>query len=319
METHRGRSATEPESIPPPGWWDILVRVWKAIGNDHVTLVASGLAMYALLAIFPGLAAAVSIYGLFATPADVVNHMQSFAGVMPPGTWDLLKDQLQTVASHSGTTLSIAALGTLAIALWGARSGIAALMVAMNIAYSQPETRGFFRQILISLALTLGALAGFLVMLAIAIGLPLILKVLGTTPLVEILVNGLRWVVLWLMIMLGLAILYRYAPARHRARWRWVTWGSAIAATLWIGASLAFSWYVTSFATYGKTYGALGGVIALLMWLYVSSFMVVLGAEINAEMERQTRRDTTQGPEKPLGERGAFAADTVGEPAGTHR
>jgi len=314
-----GRTATRPQSIPPRGWWDILFRVWKEIGDDHVTLVASGLAMYALLAIFPGLTAAISIYGLFSTPSDVLSHMQTFTGVLPPGTWDLLKDQLQTVANHSSQSLSIAALGSLAIALWGARSGVAALMVATNIAYSERETRGYFRQVFISLALTLGATAGFLVMLCIAIGLPVILKLLGTHPLVELIVNGLRWVALWMLVVLGLAIVYRYGPARRHARWRWVTWGSAIAATLWIAASLAFSWYVTSFATYGKTYGALGGVIALLMWLYVSSFIVVLGAEINAEMERQTRSDTTEGPEKPLGEREAFAADTVGEPATTHR
>jgi membrane protein len=156
-------------------------------------------------------------------------------------------------------------------------------------------------------------------MLVIAVGIPLVLKLLGTHPAIELVANGLRWVVLWLMVVLGLAVVYRYGPARHRAQWRWVTWGSAIAATLWIAASLAFSWYVTSFATYGKTYGALGGVIALLMWLYVSNLMIVLGAEINAEMERQTRRDTTEGSEKPLGQRGAFAADTVGEPAGTQQ
>jgi membrane protein len=192
---------------------------------------------------------------------------------------------------------------------------MSALMTATNIAYAETEKRGFIRQTLVSLAFTVGAILGFLLVLALGFALPLVLKVLGTSSWVQTLVGVLRWVVLWGVAVLSFAVLYRYAPSRERARWRWVTWGSAIAATLWIVMSALFAWYVGTFASYGKTYGALGGVIALLMWFYLSSLTVVIGAEINSEMERQTVRDTTEGSEAPMGERGAYAADTVGPTA----
>jgi membrane protein len=313
---HRhGREAQHPKDIPAPGWRDIFTRVWAEIGSDHVTLVSAGLPMYALLAVFPGLAAAVAIYGLFASPAQVLEHMQAFSGILPPGTWDIFKTQLQGIASQAQGSLTLAAASGVLIALWGARSGMASLMVATNIAYAETEKRGFFRQIFLSLLFTIAAIVGFLMALVLGVVLPIALKVLGTSTLVLWLTGALRWFVLWVMAVLGLAVLYRYAPSRERARWSWVTWGSAIAATLWILASALFAWYVGAFASYGKTYGALGGVIALLMWFYLSSFTIVLGAEINSEMERQTERDTTEGPEAPLGQRGAYAADTVGPTA----
>jgi membrane protein len=314
----RGREASRPQDIPPRGWWDILWRVLKRLGTDNVTLVSGGLAMYALLSVFPGLAAAVFIYGLFSTPADVARHLSAFSGVLPPGAWDIFNSELQSLTRHPQSTLSVAAGIGLLVALWSARSAMSSLMTATNIAYAEAEKRNFFVQILISLVLTIGAVAGFLIMLGLGVAVPLALKVLGTSTWVQWTVDGLQWALLWCFAVLGLAFIYRYAPAREHARWRWVTWGSAIAATLWLLASGLFAYYVRTFANYGKTYGALGGVIALLMWFYLSSIIVVLGAEINAEMERQTRRDTTEGPEAPMGQRGAYAADTLGPPAGRH-
>ncbi|MEP7242680.1 MAG: YihY/virulence factor BrkB family protein [Gammaproteobacteria bacterium] len=315
LRAQRGRHANHPKDIPAAGWRDILTRVKAEIGSDHVSLVSAGLAMYALLAVFPGLAAAVAIYGVFASPSDVVEHMQSFSAILPPGTWDLFSHQLQTLAGARQGSLTLAAIVGIAVALWGARAGMSALMVAANIAYAEAEKRGFVRQTILSLAFTLVAVVGFLLVLAIGVVLPLALKVLGTSSWVQLLAGALRWVALWLVAVVSLSFLYRYAPSRQPARWRWVIWGSAIAASLWILVSVGFAFYVGTFATYGKTYGALGGVIALLMWFYLSSFVIVVGAEINAEMERQTMRDTTDGPEAPLGQRGAFAADTVGPSA----
>jgi membrane protein len=310
-----GRSARRPADIPRAGWRDILTRVKNEIGSDHVSLVSAGLAMYALLAVFPGLAAAVAIYGLFASPAQVVEHMQAFSGILPPGAWEIFSLQLQTVAGQEQGSLTFAALAGLLIALWGAKAGISALMVASNIAYAEAEKRGFFRQTFVSLIFTVAAIVGFLLALSVGVVLPVALEVLGTQSWVQVLAGALRWIFLWVVAVLGLAALYRFAPSRERAQWRWVTWGSAVAATLWILVSVLFAFYVESFASYAKTYGALGGVIALLMWFYLSSFTIVVGAEINAEMERQTVRDTTEGPEVPMGKRGAFAADTVGPEA----
>ena len=312
----RGREARRPQDIPPRGWWDILWRVIKRLGTDNVTLVSGGLAMYALLSVFPGLAAAVFFYGLMTSPADVAKHLSVFSGMLPPGVWAIFNTQLQTLTRHPQSTLSVAAGVGVLVALWSARSAMSSLMTATNIAYAEVEKRNFFIQILISLALTIGAVLGFIALVVLGIAVPVALKVLGTAPWVQWAADALQWVFLWGLAVLGLAFVYRYAPAREHARWRWVTWGSAVAATLWLLASGVFAFYVRTFSDYGKTYGALGGVIALLMWFYLSSIIVVLGAEINAEMERQTRHDTTEGPEAPMGQRGAYAADTLGPPAG---
>jgi membrane protein len=308
----RGRTAKQPHEIPPRGWWDVSWRVLKRLGSDNVTLVAGGLAMYALLSVFPGLTAAVSVYGLFASPADVLKHMSIFSGVLPPGVLGIFNAQLQTLVSHAQSTLSVAAILGVVLALWSARSAMSALMTATNIAYGEREKRNFFVQVLISLVLTVGAIVGFIAILLLGVAIPVGLKILGTSTWAQWVLDVLQWVLLWLFAIVALAFVYRYAPAREPARWQWVTWGSAIAATLWLAASALFAIYVRTFADYGKTYGALGGVIALLMWFYLSGILVVVGAEINAEMERQTKQDTTGGPPAPMGQRCAYAADTIG-------
>lgn len=311
----RGRTADEPSDIPARGWWDILWRVVKRIGNDNVSLVAGGVAFYVMLSVFPGLAALVSIYGLFASPAQLAERMQTFAVVLPPGVWDIFNTQLQHLVHQSSSSLTFAAVGGVLLALWSARSAMSALMTATNIAYGEREKRSFIVQFLLSIAFTVAAIVGFTLMLVLGVAIPAALKVLGTGPLLQLAVGILRFVLLWCMAVVGLAVIYRYAPAREHPRWRWATWGSAIAATLWLAASLLFALYVQSFASYGRTYGALGGVIALLMWFYLSSIIVVIGAETNAEMERQTYKDTTVLQTAPMGQRGAYAADTVGPSA----
>jgi membrane protein len=315
----RGREARRPSDIPKAGWRDILARVWSAVGKDNVSLISAGLAMYALLAVFPSLAAAVSIYGLFAGPASVIEDMNAFAGILPPGAWDIFSRQLQEVARHTGSTLTATAAIALLLSLWSARSGMASLITATNVAYSQPERRGFLHLIWLSLVFTAGGVLAFLLMLLLGVAVPLMVKVLGMSAGTEWLVGIARWGLLWLVAIVGLAVIYRYAPAREKPRWRWVTWGSVIASTFWLLGSVLFAIYVRTFGSYGQTYGALGGVIVLLMWFYVSSFTIVVGAEINAEMERQTREDTTEGRQKPLGQRGAHAADTVGPAANTSK
>ncbi|HEY3731725.1 MAG TPA: YihY/virulence factor BrkB family protein [Steroidobacteraceae bacterium] len=311
----RGRTAERPSEIPAKGWWDVLWRLGKRLGNDNISLVAGGVALYVLLSVFPGLAALVSIYGLFATPANVVQHMKDFASVLPPGVWAIFNTQLQELVHHSQRSLTAAAALGIVIALWSARSAMSALMTATNIAYGEREKRSFFLQIIISLVFTAIAILGFLLTLMLGVAIPMVLKVLGTSDTVQIIAAVLRAVLLWGVAVLGLAFIYRYAPAREHAQWRWVTSGSAIAATLWLAASALFAFYVKNFGGYGKMYGALGSVIALVMWFYISSFIVVVGAEANAEMERQTRKDSTVRRNAPLGQRGAYAADTVGPSA----
>jgi membrane protein len=243
--------------------------------------------MYGLLSVFPGLAAVVSLYGLFATPADVIAHMNVFAGVLPPGVWGIFNAQLQNVVARDHGTLTVAAAAGVLIALWSARLTMSALMTATTIAYQQPEGRGWLGQILVSLLLTLGVIVGFLLMLLLGVVVPLALEVLGPSAAVRQLAAVVRWLLLWVFAVLGLSVVYHFAPACKPPAWRWVSWGSALAASCWLAVSGLFSLYVRTFNSYGKTYGALGGVIVLLMWFYLLSFIVVIGAEVNAVIERR--------------------------------
>jgi len=242
--------------------------------------------MFGLLSVFPGLAAVISLYGLFATPTDVIRHMSAFSGTLPPGVWDLFNTELHSVAGPGARTLTVTAAIGLLVALWSARSAISALMTATNIADNEQRKRGLLSQALLSLALTSGAIVGFLAMLILGVAIPVMLDLLGTSLPVRIAVTVIRWGLLWTFAALSLAFVYRYAPTQEHARRRWVTWGSTIAATFWLATTLLFAYYARTFATYGKTYGTLGGVIVLLIWFYLSSLVVVLGAEINAELER---------------------------------
>lgn len=291
----------------------MLLRVREETSKDNASLIAAGLALYALLAIFPALAAAVSLYGLFASPDQITQQVGNLSGVLPQQAADILRTALQNLASQQGQALGIGAIVGFLLALWSARKGVVALMTATNIAYDEEEERGFFRQLFVSLAFTLGGVVAFVLVVSLAVGVPMVLKALGVPGIVENLLSFARWVVLWFLVVLALAVVYRFAPDRERPEWRWVSWGSAIAATLWLIGSLGFSYYVRNFGSYGETYGALGGVVVMLLWFYLSAYLVVLGAEINAEMEHQTERDTTSGEDKPMGERGAHAADTVGQ------
>lgn len=310
-ERERGREARKPSEIPARGWLDIAVRVKNEVAKDNVSLIAAGLALYALLAIFPALGAAVSIYGLFASPQDIAHHMNAFSGVLPTEATQILQKQLQTLTQQEGA-LNVALIAGVAIALWSARKGMVALMTTMNVAYDEQERRGFFKQIFVSMLFTVGAILGFLIVMLLIVAVPIAVHFLPLGPFASVVILVLRWILLWFLAAFGMAVIYRYAPDRKHAQWRWLSWGSGIAASLWLLGSAAFSLYARHSTSYGETYGALGGVVVMLMWFLLTGFTVILGAEINSEMERQTRRDTTENPDKPMGSRGAYAADTVG-------
>jgi membrane protein len=313
LEPGRGRTARTPSEIPRAGWRDILLRVGHRIGRDNASLVAGGIAINTLLAVFPALGVAVSIYGLFSSPSGVAADMKPFFAILPPAAAQLLQAQLQSLVSPAHVKLGIGAVASAVLAFWSARQGIVALMTATNIAYRERERRGFIRQAAISLAFTIASVIAFLMMLLLGVAVPLVLQLLPLGPVAADAILALRWVILWLFAVAALAAIYRYAPDRASAQWRWVTWGSAAAATLWLLGSVLFELYVQNFNSYGTTYGALGGVIVLIMWFYLGGFAVVLGAELNAEMEHQTAVDTTEGPPAPMGQRGAYVADTLGK------
>lgn len=277
VDTHNPQPPSRAQSFRA-----LLGRLYTKLDEDNAALLAGGIAMYGLLSVFPGLAAAVSIYGLFATPAEVIRHMKVFAGVLPPGVWSIFASQLRNVVAHDHSTLTVAALISLLVALWSARFTVSSLMTATNIAYRAHEHRSYLRQIWVSLWLTLGVILGFLIMLLIGVVIPVALAVLGTSVWVQGTVAVLRASMLWAFAVTGLSVVYRFAPARPHARWRWLTWGSGVAATLWLALSGLFTVYVRIFAAYDQTYGPLAGVVVLLVWFYLLSLAVLLGAEIDS-------------------------------------
>lgn len=306
---HRGRGARSPFQIPLAGWRDILKRTKREVTDDRVTYIAAAVAFYAMLAIFPALIGVVSLYGLFADPADLQRHLNSI-GAIPASARDVVFGQLSGVVQGGNNALSAGLVLSILGTIWSSSAGVRALMEAMNISYDEREKRGFIKLRLVSLALTFGALV--LVVLAVgALGVIPAAVQLADLGVGERLLQVLRWPVLFVAVAFGLAVLYRYGPSRDKPKWRWVSPGSLVATALWLLASAGFSLYVSSFGKFNETYGALGGVIVLLTWFYLSAIAIILGAELDAEVERQMARDTTRGPERPLGQRGAYAADTL--------
>ena len=312
-EPGRGRGARTPSEIPRAGWRDILLRVWQRLGDDNISLVAAGVALNTLLAVFPAMAVLASIYGMFASPAEVGKEIAPFYGILPHDAAAIIQTQLEALVRPRAHTLGIAAVVSLVVSLYYSSQGVSALMSATNIAYSEGERRGFLKRLVVALGFAVGAVVGFVLMLLLTVAVPLGLQHLPLPSFINEAALALRWILLWFFAVLGLALVYRYAPSRENPRWRWVSWGSVVAASLWLASSVLFSFYVRDFGSYGKTYGALGGVIVLLMWFYLQSFSIVVGAEFNAEVEHQTAVDTTRGPPAPMGERGAHVADTLGK------
>jgi membrane protein len=310
---NRGRSASNPAQIPAPGWRDILVRAWAEVSANNIFLVAGGVTYAVLLALFPALAALVSIYGLLLNPAQVETQVGALSTVLPPESTQMIAAQLHKLVSASSGTLGISAIVALLFALWSASRGMSGMITALDIAYQQKETRGFFKINFVALALTILALIGGTVSIALVGVLPAAIQFVGLGAQAQWIVMGLEWPLLIVWVMTGLAVLYRYAPDRQTARWRWVSPGAIIATLLWIAGSVGFSVYVTHFNSYDKTYGSLGGVVVMLTWLYLSAFAALFGAIINAQAERQTEADSTVGHPKPMGARRAYVADTVAE------
>ena len=298
--------------MPVRGWKDILLRIWKNIGKDRVVVVAAGVTFYSILALFPAIAALVALYGLFADPAAITSHLDSIAGVVPGGAIEVMRDQITRVASQGRTTLGVTFIVSLLMSLWSANAGIKSLFDALNLVYNESEKRSFVKLNLVSLTFTLLAILFVLLAISAMVVVPIVLNFLGLGGATEMIFKIARWPALFVVVALALAVIYRYGPSREKPRWRWISWGSALAAVCWIGVSILFSWYAEHFGSYNKIYGSLGAIIAFMFWFWLSIIVVLIGGEINAETEHQTVRDTTTGRPKPMGARGATMADTVG-------
>lgn len=309
----RGREASGPSEIPKRGWKDILRRTKDEVSKDNLSIIAAGVAFYLFLSIFPAVAAMVSVLGLIVDPPDVERFVEAAEGILPPDALALIAQQVREVTSSSARALGWSLVVSVGLALWSATAGVKALMTALDIVYDERETRGFLKYSGIAILLTIGALVFALLALALVAALPVVLNWLPIPEPIATALGILRWVILGGAFLLALSALYRFAPDRQNAQWRWVSWGAAAATLLWLLGSALFSLYVTNFADYNKTYGAIAAIVILLMWFYLTAFVILFGAELNAEMEHQTKVDSTTGKPKPMGRRGAQMADTLGE------
>jgi membrane protein len=316
VDPERGRLAGRPSAIPVRGWRDVAIRVKREIKQDDVPLLAAGVAFFALLALVPALVALVSVYGLVADPADIQRNVDDVLAAAPREVRELVETQLSSIVDSSPQGLRLGALAGLVVALWSASSGMKHLIAAVNRAYDEDETRGFLRLRGLSLILTIGAVLALLVALYALVVAPNSLPEDGSGDILRTTLLVVRWPLLAIGAMVGLAVIYRYAPNRAEPRWAWTSPGAVIATLVWLAASVGFSIYSANFGRYNETYGALGAVVVMMLWLYISAYAAVAGAEVNAELERQTARDTTTGRPEPMGRRDAYAADTLGESPG---
>ena len=308
----RGRSAQTPFQIPVTGWKDVAFRVKDEIAADRVSLVAAGIAFYGLLALFPAITALVAISGLLVEPGTVVEQVDRLSGLLPEDVVTIVTDQASAVAGSEGGGLGMTAVVGLLLAFYSASKGVASVIEGLNVAYDEQETRGFIRLKLVTFAFTLLFLVFALAGLGAAVVLPVILAILPAGIVVQTLATILLAGLLAGLAIVGLAALYHFGPCRDSPEWRWISLGALVACVIWVVASAGFAFYVGNFASYNETFGTLGGVIVLLMWLWLSAFIVLMGAELNAELEAQTAADTTVGPDEPMGQRGAVKADKLG-------
>lgn len=315
MKDTKGREAESPKEIPATGWKQVMLRVKEQLATDNISIVAAGVAYYFFLALFPTLAAIISIYGLVTSPAEVEQQMEQLTAVLPPEAHDMLTERLQSIAQQSSSSLGWGALLGILLSLWSANSGTKSLFEGINIAYDEQNDRSFLKLNTITLLFTLGGIILGSLCVTLVIAFPAIIEHLGLPGWLETVLQLGRWVLLVVFIMGALALIYKVAPKRDNPKFKWVSWGSAMATALWLLGSLLFSYYVNNFGNYSETYGSVAAVIILMLWFNLTSFIILLGAEINSELEHQTAKDTTVGKEKPLGQRNAYHADHVaGDP-----
>lgn len=311
---YRGRKAEKPGDIPGKGWKDVLIRVKDEFSKDHLGIISAGVGFYFFLSLFPMMVAAMAIYGLVVDPAQVEQHMNQLTGVLPEQAHSLIADRLRSL-SQGGQTLGWALAFSILVSLWSANAATKALFEGVNVAYDEQDDRGFFKLNAITLAITIGAIIVGFIAAVIVIAFPALVGNLGLPDTVATVISWARWPVLFLIVMFAIGLVYKIGPDRDNPKFKWVSWGAGIATVLWIGASLLFSLYVNNFGDFDATYGSVAAVIILMLWFQITATCVLLGAEINSELEHQTEKDTTVGEPRPMGERQAHHADHVaGEP-----
>jgi membrane protein len=311
-ERGRGRRATAPWEIPWTGWKDILWRTYASVNDNRLLAVAAGVVFYSLLAIFPAVAAFVSLYGLIADASTIDAHLSVASGILPGGAVDILHEEIAKLTAKGDAKLSLGFITGLVVALWSANAGMKAIIDALNVVYDEKEKRSFVKLNLVSLLFTFVAILSLMVALTAIVVAPIVFSMVGLSTFFSLAIVVLRWPLFLILATVALAAIYRYGPSPREARWQRLSVGSVTAAFGWLIGSFLFSWYIANFGAYNATYGSLGAAVGMMMWMWISAIVILLGAELNAEIEHQTAHDSTVGAEKPLGRRGAVMADTVG-------
>jgi membrane protein len=312
VEPGRGRCATTPVSIPPLGWKDIFWRTYREMGRDRLPALAGGVTFYLLLATFPAIAAFVSLYGLYSDVGTVGRQLSHLTAILPRDAVNLISAQMQRLAGQRHTTLSVAFVVSTLLSIWSANAGMKAMFDSLNITFDELEKRDYLHRSVVTYVATFCALIFLSLVVGVLVGAPVLFHQIGLQHF-----RGwwepARWLAVFIFAACAFSLLYRFGPSRKHAQWRWVIFGGVLAATAWLAVSLAFSWYVNNIANFGVTYGSIGAMIAYMLWVWMSAMVVLLGAELNSEVEHQTAMDTTVGDKRPIGERGAVMADTVGK------
>lgn len=307
----RGHNAKKPTQIPQKGWKDIALRVKDRLTKDHVTLVSAGIAFYFFLAIFPAIAAALSIYGLVMEPEQVEQQMSQLVNVLPEQAHQMISDILKQQSEKPGSSLGWSLVLGVLISLWSANKGAKAVFEGVNITYDETDGRGFLKKNAVTLMCTLGGIIIGFIAIVMVVAFPALIDKIGLPSTLETIIQFLRWPLLALIVMFALTAIYKIAPNRESPAFKWASWGAIIATVFWLAGSLLFSVYVSNFSRFDETYGSFAAVIILMLWFFLTGFIILLGSEINSEMEHQTSRDTTTGEDQPLGERGGYHADHV--------
>ena len=308
-----GRRARHPAAIPWPGRRQVLWRIWRGMTSSRISLSGAGCAFWATLALFPAISMLISIVGLVFDPATVEPQLEVLRDLLPPAAYSLIAERVHTLVSHGRGELGVSLLVGTLLALWSASTGTKSMLSALNLAYGETEKRGFLRFQAIGLLMTLGAVVGVVLAIALLVLLPVVIGFVGLSAYARVLVQVGSFGVLVVFVLLGLSLLYRFGPSHAQARWQWITPGSLVATGLWLGASALFSFYVGHIADYDAIYGPLAAVVGVMMWFWMSAYAVLLGAELNSELELQTAEDTTTGPPRTMGRRGAWLADHVAD------
>ncbi|RKS56080.1 membrane protein [Gillisia mitskevichiae] len=306
---YRGEDAQWPHQIPLAGWIDIGKRSFHEMKSDNVQIVAAGVAFYFFLAVFPTIIATISVYSLVLEPDQIRDQISKLSLILPEQAFGMIRDFLEPIIEKSKKEIGWGLAISILVSFWSANKGTSALFQGVNIAYDENDTRGIIKKNLLTLLFTLGGVVVGLISLLIVIFFPLLIKNIGLTPQIEHILSWFRWVLLGIILVLTLSMVYKFAPSRRSPRLRWVSWGALLGSLVWLAGSMLFSWYVSNFGSYDDLYGSFAAVAILMLWLFLTAFIVLMGAEINSEMEHQTRYDTTIGQERPMGERNAHHAD----------